>query len=73
MDAFLSGKKPRGRLRTRWRNYVEDLAWSRRGIPSAKLPLVAEDRDAWGSQLELLPQKGQSGKGKYTELIQCFP
>ena len=24
-----------------WRNSVEDLAWSRLGIPPAKLPLVA--------------------------------
>ena len=75
MDALLSGKRPRRRARTRWRNYVEDLAWSRLGISPAELPLVAGDRNAWKSQLELLPsqtQKGQVGKGKYTELIPCF-
>ena len=33
MDALPSGKRSRRRPRTRWRNYVEDLAWSRLGIP----------------------------------------
>ena len=47
MDALPSAKKPGGRPRTRWRNYVEDLAWSPLGIPPAKLPLVAGDRNAW--------------------------
>ena len=67
MDALSCDKGPRGRPRTRWRNYVEDLAWSRLGIPPAKLPLVAGDRDAWRSQLELLPpqpQKDKRAKGK---------
>ena len=41
MNALPRGKRPRGRPRTCWRNYVEDLAWSRLGIPPAKLPLVA--------------------------------
>ena len=49
MDAFPSGKRPSGRPRTRWRNYVEDLAWFRLGIPPTELPLVAEDWDAWRS------------------------
>ena len=39
MDALPSGKSPRGRPRTRWRNYVEDLAWSRLGYLQAHLPL----------------------------------
>ena len=49
MDAFPSSKRPKGQPRTRWRNYVEDLTWSRLGIPPEKLPLVAGDRDAWRS------------------------
>ena len=48
--------------RPQGRNYVEDLAWSRLGIPPAKLPLVAGDRDAWRSQLELLPPQPQKDK-----------
>ena len=43
IDALSSGKSPRGRPRTRWRNYVRNLAWSRLGIPPAKLLLVAGD------------------------------
>ena len=65
MDVLPSGKRPRERPRTRWRNYVEDLAWSLFGIPPAKLPLVARDWDAWRSQLELLspqPQKDKRAK-----------
>ena len=51
MDALPSGKRGGGRPRTRWRNYVENLAWSRLRIPPVELPLVAGDRDAWRSQL----------------------
>ena len=45
------GRRPRGRPRTRWRDYVEDLWWSRLGIPPEHLSFVAEDRDAWRLQL----------------------
>ena len=69
MDALPSGKRLIGQPRTRWRNYIEDLEWPHLGIPPAKLPLVAGDQDAWRSQLELVPPKGQAGKGKYTKLI----
>ena len=40
------GRRPRGRPRTQWRDYVEDLSWSRLGIPAEHLSFVAEDRDA---------------------------
>ena len=46
----------RGRPKTRWRDYVEDLSWSRLDIPAEHLSFVAEDRDAWRIQLELLPR-----------------
>ena len=48
------GRKRIGCSRTRWRDYVEDLSWSRLGIPAEHLSFVAEDRDAWRIQLELL-------------------
>ena len=76
MDAFPSGKRSSGRPRTRWRNYVKDLAWSRLGIPPAKLPLVAGDRDACRSQLELLqpkPQKDKRAKGNTLNYFNVFP
>ena len=50
------GRRPRGGPRTRWRDYVEDLSWSRLVIPPEHLPFVAQDRDACRFQLEqLLP------------------
>ena len=51
------GRRPRGRPRIQWRDYVEDLSWSRLGIPAEHLSFVAEDRDAWRLQLELLPPR----------------
>ena len=50
-----------GRPRTRWRDYV-DLSWSRLGIPAEHLSFVAEDRDAWRIQLELLPPRPPKDK-----------
>ena len=50
------GRRPVGRPRTRWRDYIKDLSWSRLGIPAEHLSFVAEDRDAWRLQLELLPR-----------------
>ena len=51
------GRRPRGRPRTRWRDYVKDLSWSRLGIPAEHLSFVAKDRDACRLQLELLPPR----------------
>ena len=62
MDALPSGKRPGGQPRTRWQNYVEDLAWSHLEIPPVKLLLVARDRDPWRSQLKLLPPQLQKDK-----------
>ena len=31
------GRRPRGRPRTRWRDYVKDFSWSRLGIPAEYL------------------------------------
>ena len=62
MDALSGGKRPRGQPRTCWWNYVEDLAWSCLGIPPAKLPLVAGDRDNWRSELKLLHPQSQKEK-----------
>ena len=58
----LIGRRPRGRPRTRWRDYVEDLSWSRLGIPAKHLSFVAEDRDAWRLQLALLPPRPPKDK-----------
>ena len=39
-----SGRRPRGRSRTCWRDYVSRLAWERLGIPLEELVEVAWER-----------------------------
>ena len=56
------GRRPRGRPRIRWRDYVEDHSWSRLGIPAEHLSFVVENRDAWRIQLELLPPRPPKDK-----------
>jgi len=50
-----TGRKTRGRPRTRRRDYVSWLAWERLGVPLEELEEVAGDRDVWVSLLKLLP------------------
>ncbi|KAK3565094.1 hypothetical protein QTP86_033147, partial [Hemibagrus guttatus] len=38
-------KRPRGRPRTRWRDYVFRLAWERLGVPPEELEEVARERE----------------------------
>ncbi|KAK3522059.1 hypothetical protein QTP70_022619, partial [Hemibagrus guttatus] len=50
-----TGKRPRGRPRTRWRDYVSRLAWERLGILPEELEEVSREREVWASLLRLLP------------------
>ncbi|KAK7939602.1 hypothetical protein WMY93_002928 [Mugilogobius chulae] len=59
--ACLTGRRPRGRPRTRWRDYVSRLAWERLGIPPEELAEVCGDREVWASLLRLLPPRPDSG------------
>jgi len=52
-----TGKRPRGRPRTRWRDYVSRLAWERLGVPQEELVEVAGEREVWASLLRLLPPR----------------
>ena len=72
MDAFSSCKRLRGRLRSRWPDYDENLAWSCVGIPLAESPLVAKDWDAWRSQLKLLPTQLQKDTRKKRNTLNQF-
>uniref|UniRef100_A0A674NTV4 Reverse transcriptase domain-containing protein n=1 Tax=Takifugu rubripes TaxID=31033 RepID=A0A674NTV4_TAKRU len=56
-----SGKRPPGRPRTRWRDYVSRLAWERLGIPPDELEEVAGEREVWDSLLRLLPPRPDPG------------
>ncbi|KAK3559081.1 hypothetical protein QTP86_002998 [Hemibagrus guttatus] len=40
-----TGKRPRGRPRTRWRDYVSQLAWERLGVPPEELEEVSGERE----------------------------
>ncbi|TWW74383.1 hypothetical protein D4764_14G0003860, partial [Takifugu flavidus] len=50
-----TGRRPRGRPRTRWRDYISRLAWERLGVPSEELMDVAREGAVWASLLKLLP------------------
>ncbi|KAL3052884.1 hypothetical protein OYC64_005410 [Pagothenia borchgrevinki] len=56
-----AGRRPRGRPRTRWRDYISSLAWELLGIPQSELVDVAREREVWGLLLKLLPP--QPGPG----------
>ena len=59
--SFIYFNKPRGRPRTRWRDYVSRLAWERLGIPQEELDEVAGEREVWASLLRLLPPRPDPG------------
>ncbi|KAK3560729.1 hypothetical protein QTP86_014858 [Hemibagrus guttatus] len=51
LRACPTGKRPRGRPRTRWRDYVSQLAWKRLGVPPEELEEVSGEREV-GCELE---------------------
>ncbi|TWW77426.1 hypothetical protein D4764_12G0008160 [Takifugu flavidus] len=56
-----SGRRPPGRPRTRWRDFVSRLVWERLGIPPDELEEVAGEREVWASLLRLLPPRTDPG------------
>ncbi|CAM4686377.1 unnamed protein product [Leuciscus chuanchicus] len=56
-----TGRRPRGRPRTRWRDYVSRLAWERLGVPPEELEEVSRERGVWASRLRLLPPRPGAG------------
>ncbi|KAI3372917.1 hypothetical protein L3Q82_023365 [Scortum barcoo] len=44
-QACPTGRRPRGRPRTRWRDYVSRLAWERLGVPPEELEEVSGEPD----------------------------
>uniref|UniRef100_A0A6Q2XTH9 receptor protein-tyrosine kinase n=1 Tax=Esox lucius TaxID=8010 RepID=A0A6Q2XTH9_ESOLU len=67
-----AGRRPRGRPRTRWRDYISTLAWERLGFPQSELANVAWEREVCGPLLELLPPPGNvtSSLGKPVK-VEC--
>ncbi|TWW63998.1 hypothetical protein D4764_03G0010060 [Takifugu flavidus] len=56
-----SGRRPPGRPRKRWRDYVSRLAWKCLGIPPDELEEVAVEREVWASLLRLLSPRPDPG------------
>ena len=52
-----TGRRPRGRPRTCWRDDFSRLALECLGVPPEELEEVAGDRDVWVSLLKLLPPR----------------
>ena len=52
--AQANGRRPVGRPRTRWTDYIEDLGWNRLGLHPCEMMDVMEDREVWQLNLELL-------------------
>jgi len=51
-----TGKWPRVRPRTRWCDYISDLAWSRLGVEPAELAEIAVDREVFRVILGCCPR-----------------
>ena len=48
-------RRPVGRPKTRWTNYIEDLGWNCLGFHPSETMEVMEDREVWRLNFELLP------------------
>jgi len=70
-----TGRRPRGRPRTRWRDYIALLAWERLGIPQEELESVVGEKEAWGALLSWPRISGREWMDEFIglpqELQQC--
>ena len=60
-----NGRRPVGRPRTRWTDYVEDLGWNRLGLRPSEMMEVMEDREVCWLNLELLPPQPLRKSGQW--------
>jgi len=52
-----TGRRHKVRPRTRWSDYISDLAWFRLGVEPAELSEIAVDPEVFRDLLELLPPR----------------
>ena len=64
LRAKANGRRPVGRPRTRWTDYIEDLGWNRLGLHPSEMMDVMEDREVWRLNLELLPPQPSRKSGQ---------
>ena len=57
LHATPTGKRPKVRPRTRWRDYISNLAWSRLGVETAELSEISVDRELFPALLGLQPPR----------------
>ena len=55
--ARMVGRRPIGRPRTRWLDYIQNLGWDRLGLRPNEMKEVVVDREVWRLNLELLPPR----------------
>ena len=65
LHAKANGRRPVGRPRTRWTDYIEDLGWNRLGLRPSEMMDVMEDREVWQLNLELLPPQPSRKSGQW--------
>ena len=58
-------RRPVGRPRTRWTDYIEDHGWNRLGFYPNETIEVMEDREVWRLNLELLPPQPSRKSGQW--------
>ena len=57
-------RRPVGRPRTRWTDYIEDLGWNRLGLHPSETLDVMEDRELWRLNFELVPPRPSRKSGQ---------
>ena len=67
LHAKANGRRPVGRPRTRWTDYIEDLGWNCFGLRPSEMMEVMEDREVWRLNLELLPPQPSRKSGQWTK------
>ena len=67
--AHPSGRRPPGRPRTHWKDYVSELAWVHFGIRPEELDKVAGEREVWASLITLLTRPWKSSRRLMDEWI----
>ena len=61
--AKANGRRPVGRPRTSWTDYIEDLGWNSMRLHPSEMMGVMEDREVWRLNLELLPRNPHGKAG----------
>jgi len=56
-----TGRRPRGRPRTHWRDYISHLAWECLWISQEELESVAVEKEVCGALLSRLPPRPGPG------------